>query len=301
MSAQGILFNIQKFSIHDGPGIRTTVFLKGCPLRCQWCSNPESQVAEVQILYDVEKCLHCGSCIKACPKHALLWQEETNRIVIDASMCEGCLTCTALCPGRALTHEGEFTSVDAVVSECLKDIDFYEESGGGVTISGGEGMMQPEFVEALVTRLKKHSIHTTMETTGYAHEDVFRRLAPLFDLLLFDVKQIDPLKHEAGTGVKNALILKNLLWAKEQGLSILPRIPVIPGFNATTQDAETFARFFRGHGFREVQLLPFHQMGEHKYDLLNRDYAFKEQKALHPEDLSAYLQVFLQLDIHAYF
>ena len=165
MQTNGIVFNIQKFSIHDGPGIRTTVFLKGCPLRCKWCANPESQLSQVQILYDKEKCAHCG----------------------------------------------------------LQDIYFYEESGGGVTISGGEGMVQPDFVKALLAKLKEHKIHTAIETTGYIKKEIFRELAPMFDLLLFDVKHYDSDKHYEGTHVHNELIIENLAWAISQGIEVLPR------------------------------------------------------------------------------
>ena len=167
---------------------------------------------------------------------------------------------------------------------CMQDVDFYEESGGGVTISGGEGMVQPDFVESLVLRLKEKGIHTAIETTGCVSQEVFHRLAPLFDLLLFDVKHYDSEKHKLGTGVGTELIHKNLRWAQEQGLNILPRIPVIPGFNAELSDAEGIA-----------------QMGERKYEFLNRDYEMTGVKALHPEDLTEYQKVFLDLGIECFF
>ena len=147
------VFNIQKFSIHDGPGIRTTVFLKGCPLRCKWCANPESQLSQVQILYDKEKCAHCGTCTHVCPNQAISMGDDSY-VGIDPSKCAGCLQCVKNCPAKALSYEGEAKDVDEVVKVCLQDIDFYEESGGGVTISGGEGMVQPDFVKALLAKLK---------------------------------------------------------------------------------------------------------------------------------------------------
>ena len=184
---------------------------------------------------------------------------------------------------------------------CMQDKDFYEESGGGVTISGGEGMAQPDFTEALILRLKQNGIHTAIETTGCVSPEVFHRLAPLFDLLLFDVKHYDPDRHKIETGVSTDLIRKNLRWACEQGLSILPRIPVIPGFNTELSDAEGIAALLKEIGLNRVQLLPFHQMGERKYEFLNRDYEMTGVKALHPEDLTEYQKVFLEQGIDCFF
>lgn len=300
MEAKGLVFNIQKFSIHDGPGVRTTVFLKGCPLRCRWCSNPESQLPGVQILYHSDSCLHCGSCVQICPQKAVSAGED-GRIRIDFHKCSGCLSCVKSCPGRALTGEGEYKTVEEVAEVCLQDMDFYEESGGGVTISGGEGMASPDFAKALVLLLKKEGIHTAIETTGCVSPDIFQRLAPLFDLLLFDVKHYDTEKHREGTGARTDLIHKNLRWAAEQGLNILPRIPVIPGFNADLSDAEGLSILLQDMGLSRVQLLPFHQMGERKYEFLNRKYEMTGVKALHPEDLTEYQKVFLDHGIDCFF
>ena len=300
MEIEGIVFNIQKFSIHDGPGVRTTVFLKGCPLRCRWCSNPESQLSKVQIMYHSDNCVHCCKCVNSCPGKAIT-ETGDGRIHIDFNKCTGCLSCVKGCPGRALTSEGEYKTVDEVTEVCMQDAVFYEESGGGVTISGGEGMVQPDFAEALVLRLKGEGIHTAIETTGCVSEEVFHRLAPLFDLLLFDVKHFDSEKHKKGTGLGNELILRNLRWAHEQGLSVLPRVPVIPGFNADLSDAEGIATLIRDTGLSQVQLLPFHQMGERKYEFLNRDYELTEVKALHEEDLTEYRKVFLDHGIDCFF
>ena len=300
MKTDGIVFNVQKFSIHDGPGVRTTVFLKGCPLRCQWCANPESQLPGVQILYDETKCLRCGQCVRRCPEQALNMDED-KRVHVNFQRCSGCLLCTQQCPGKALTHEGERKSVEELVDVCLQDRAFYEESGGGVTISGGEGMAQPDFTETLAAALRERGIHTAIETTGCVSEDVFRRLAPLFDVLLFDVKHYDPARHQEGTGVRNERIIKNLAWAKDNGLQILPRIPVIPGFNDSLEDAEGIALLLNQIGLKRVQLLPFHQMGERKYEFLNRDYVLKDVKALHPEDLTEYRHVFLDAGLDCFF
>ena len=300
METTGIVFNIQKFSIHDGPGVRTTVFLKGCPLCCAWCANPESQLPRIQIMYDKQKCLQCRTCVNICPTHAVT-MEKDSLIHVDFSRCKGCLSCVHACPGRALTHEGEEKTVSEVFDECMKDIDFYEESGGGVTISGGEGMSQPEFTEALIRKLKESGVHTAIETTGFVSPAVFRHLAPQFDLLLFDVKHYDPVLHEKGTGVRNEQIVANLTWSQEQGLTILPRIPIIPGFNDRLEDARGIASLLKRIGLVRAQLLPFHQMGERKYEFLNRDYSLTGVKALHPEDLSDYREVFLETGVECFF
>ena len=300
MQTNGIVFNIQKFSIHDGPGIRTTVFLKGCPLRCKWCANPESQLSQVQILYDKEKCAHCGTCTHVCPNQAISMGDDSY-VGIDPSKCAGCLQCVKNCPAKALSYEGETKDVDEVIKVCLQDIDFYEESGGGVTISGGEGMSQPVFVKALITELKKHNIHVAIETTGYIQPQIFQDLALLFDLLLFDVKHYDSEQHFLGTAVHNELIIQNLQWAIDQGIEVLPRIPVIPDFNASLEDAKGLAKLLQSVGAKRVQLLPFHQFGEKKYELLNRDYHLKNKKALHKEDLQDYQNIFLEQGLDCFF
>lgn len=296
----GIVFNIQKFSLHDGPGIRTTVFLKGCPLHCKWCANPESQLNAMQIMYDNKKCIKCQTCVQTCPQKAVT-ANENGHVYIDFAKCIGCLTCVRNCPTKAIYNEGERKTVDEVLAVCMQDFDFYEESGGGVTISGGEGMLQPYFVETLVNELKKNNISTAIETTGYIDEDIFQHLAKHFDLLLFDVKHYDSHKHKEGTGVDNDLIIHNLRWAHEQNINILPRIPVIPGFNNTLEDAQGLAQLLKDIGLKEVQLLPFHQMGERKYELLNRDYELKNIKALYPEDLQEYQQIFLNNGLDCFF
>lgn len=296
---KGITFNIQKFSIHDGPGIRTTVFLKGCPLRCKWCANPESQLTKVQILWDSRKCIHCLKCIHTCPVHAITSKNE--KIAIDFSACIGCLTCVNGCPQDALEHEGELKTVQEIVDVCLQDQVFYEESGGGITISGGEGMIQPEFLKLLLSELKKHRLHLAIETTGYVPAETFKKLASLFDLLLFDVKHYDRQKHFEGTGVYNDLIIENLKWALHQQMDVLPRIPVIPGFNDTLEDAKGIADLLSTLKASRVQLLPFHQFGEQKYEMLNREYAYKGIKALQKEDLMEYQKVFIDHGLDCFF
>ena len=296
---KGITFNIQKFSIHDGPGIRTTVFFKGCPLRCEWCSNPESQIKNVQILHDQSKCSYCLSCVAVCPNGAIT--HEDNKIIIDEDKCVGCLTCVNSCPNRALSYEGDYQTIEEIVDICMQDIDFYEESGGGVTISGGEGMSQPDFLKKLIAELKKNSVHVAIETTGYVKKETFEELARELDLLLFDVKHYDIEKHYNGTKVYNDLIVENLKWAIDNGIEVLPRIPVIPDFNDSLEDAEGLAELLVEVGAKKVQLLPFHQFGEKKYELLNRNYKYKNKKALYPEDLEEYQKIFLDKGLNCFF
>lgn len=296
---KGLIFNIQKFSIHDGPGIRTTIFLKGCPLRCKWCANPESQSANVQILWDQKKCVHCLQCVKSCMHQAISCRE--GEIHIDEELCQGCLNCVSTCLQSALSNEGETKEIEEIVRIALQDKDFYEESGGGITISGGEGMSQPDFLKELVKELKKHNLHLAIETTGYIPKETFHELAPLFDLLLFDVKHYDTNRHFEGTGVHNEQIINNLKWAFHQGLEILPRIPVIPGFNNSIQDAAGLASLLTEIGLKKVQLLPFHQFGERKYEMMHKEYAYKNVKALQKEDLIEYQNEFIKKGLDCIF
>lgn len=296
---KGLIFNIQKFSIHDGPGIRTTIFLKGCPLRCKWCANPESQSANVQILWDQKKCVQCLQCVKSCMHQAISCRE--GEIHIDEELCQGCLNCVSTCLQSALSNEGETKEIEEIVRIALQDKDFYEESGGGITISGGEGMSQPDFLKELVKELKKHNLHLAIETTGYIPKETFHELAPLFDLLLFDVKHYDTNRHFEGTGVHNEQIINNLKWATHQGLEILPRIPVIPGFNNSIQDAAGLASLLTEIGLKKVQLLPFHQFGERKYEMMHKEYAYKNVRALQKEDLIEYQNEFIKKGLDCFF
>lgn len=296
---KGMIINIQKFSIHDGPGIRTTVFFKGCPLKCRWCANPESQSSKPQILWDDKKCTQCQSCLATCKQNAI--KMVAGRIVIDHQQCDGCLDCIATCPTRALSVTGQEATVASIVDVCLQDRDFYEESNGGVTISGGEPLLQPLFLESLTNALKEKGIQVAVETTGYARPEIFQQLAPLFDLLLFDVKHYDSTKHQAFTAVENKPIIANLQWARQVGLNILPRIPVIPGFNDSLEDARNFAFLFKALNITKIQLLPFHQFGEGKYASLNVPYLYQNQKALHREDLQDYCAIFREHQIDCFF
>ena len=218
---QARIFNIQKFSVNDGPGIRTTVFFKGCPLRCRWCSNPESQLKTPQLMWDESKCCGCQTCTRTCENNAITW--EADHIILHPEKCKACLSCIEKCPTGALTEEGRMVTVEEVLGECLKDQPFYEESGGGVTLSGGEALLWPDFCIELLQKLHEHGIHTAIETTAYAAPETFQAVARHLDYLFIDMKHYDKEKHLLGTGVDNERILANMKWAIENGKEVLPR------------------------------------------------------------------------------
>lgn len=301
----GMIFNIQKFSINDGPGIRTVVFFKGCPLKCTWCANPESQEPRLQILWDAKKCLHCNNCVMSCP--ALAVKNIEGVITVDHRRCSGVGVCSERgicierCPGHALKPEGELKTVADVMKVVMQDLPFYEESGGGVTLSGGEAMMQPEFAIELLKALKSKNIHTAIETTGFTSPAIFQRVIEYLDLLLFDIKHWDENKHKEKTGVSNLPILKNMKYAIDNGKEVLPRLPVIPNYNDSLDDARGISQRLNEVGAKRVQLLPFHQFGQNKYSMLGRNYEFADVKNLHAEDLFDYQKIFLNNDIDAFF
>ena len=296
---KGTVFNIQKFSVNDGPGIRTTVFLKGCPLHCLWCANPESQLARPQVLWNSDNCLKCHHCIDICPQTAV--SILNDHIHIDHIHCSGCGKCTEECPGNALKMEGMQKTVDEVLRVVLQDIDFYEESGGGLTVSGGELLSQPDFAYELLLAAKEENLHTCCETTGFARPEIFDRVTEYVDYLLFDMKHWDNAKHIEGTGVSNTLPLLNMKRALEKGKALLPRIPVIPGFNNSLKDADKFSEALHEIGIEKCQLLPFHQFGENKYHLLDQQYTYENHPSLHKEDLETYQKVFQANGIDAFF
>lgn len=298
-SVCGTVFNIQKFSVNDGPGIRTVVFLKGCPLRCPWCANPESQSVREQVLWDRARCLHCGHCQEICPAGAVT--APGGQVRVDHERCTACGVCVRECPGHALKMEGEQKSVRQVLDVVLQDLPFYEESGGGLTLSGGECLMQPLFSKHLLLAAKEEHLHTCCETTGFAKPEIFLEIMELLDDILFDMKHWDTDIHRRMTGIGCELPLRNMKAAIDAGKSVLPRIPVIPGFNDRPSDAAAFSARLRDAGAGRCQLLPFHQFGENKYDLLGMDYRYREVPALHREDLEAYRQAFLDCGIQVFF
>lgn len=295
----GIIFNIQKFSVNDGPGIRTVVFFKGCPLRCRWCANPESQLAKPQVLWNEKKCIHCHHCINVCPSNAVFLKDEC--IHFNPVQCSNCQKCVSNCPQRALEIEGYSKTVNEILDIVMQDLVFYEESGGGITLSGGEILNQPEFAVELLLASKEQGLHTCCETSGFAAPEVFHRVIRYVDYILFDIKHWNPIAHKLGTNVTNELPLANIKYAIQTGKEVLPRIPVIPNFNDSLEDAKGLAEILSSLGAKHCQLLPFHQFGENKYHLLNYSYEYENVPSLHQEDLEEYIQVFHRNHINAFF
>lgn len=271
------IFNIQKYSIYDGPGIRTLVFFQGCPLRCLWCSNPEGQAFEPQILFNSTLCTNCGSCVPVCPEHVHAYSGALRLHTVDHNGCTGCGACAHVCPQRALALSGKAMSVDEILAVVLEDREFYETSGGGVTVGGGEPLAQWQAVSALLEACHGEGVSTAMETSGHAGAEVIRHIAPHVDLFLYDIKQMDSQRHRDLTGVGNERVLENLTWLLENGYPVRVRMALINGCNTDENDIRARAAFLApwkdcAH-FKGVDLLPYHKLGIHKYTRLGRSYA----------------------------
>lgn len=265
----GRVFNIQKYSIHDGPGIRTTVFLKGCPLSCAWCHNPEGIAPEREIIVADHRCAGCGECRTACPLGGS--QAGEGPLPVRRDGCTLCGACVNACPSGARQMIGRVMTVPEAMEEILEDRIFYEESGGGATISGGEPLMQPDFLEALLAACRAEGIHTAIDTAGCGSPERLRAAAELADLVLYDLKALDEERHRQLTGASNRSILENLQMLDRVHGNIWIRVPVVPGFNADLdlwRGLAAFAATLR-HVTR-VDLLPFHPAGAHKYARLGR-------------------------------
>ena len=269
---KGLVFDIKKFAVHDGPGIRTTVFLKGCPLHCWWCHNPESIKREKELVLFENKCIGCGECFKVCPNKAHEVLPDGNR-VYHKERCVLCGKCTDICYAEALVMEGKEMTVEEVMVELRKDIPFYENSNGGITLSGGEPMFQHEFSLAILKQCKAEGLHTAIDTSGQVSWRVYDRILPYVDLVLYDFKHIDPVAHRKYTGTSNDLILDNLVKMSEYGVPIEIRIPIIPGINDAKKDIVSAAMFFSTlKNITWVELLPYHRLGESKYSRLGEEY-----------------------------
>ncbi|MDR3176409.1 MAG: glycyl-radical enzyme activating protein [Desulfovibrio sp.] len=274
----GIVFNIQKYSVHDGPGIRTIVFLKGCPLSCLWCSNPESRSAKPQPAYNQGRCLgldKCRRCLDICPKGAVS-PGPGKSVAMDRSVCKLCEApvCASACPSQGIIIYGQTKTVAEIIESVEQDSVFYSRSGGGMTLSGGEPLAQPSFALALLRAAGKRRIRTALETCGHVPWETLSEAAGLLSSILYDVKHMDSAKHREGTGVGNEGILENLdkLLAKFPNLPVLVRTPVIPGFNDSEENAEALGAFLAGHANVSFEALPYHRLGTQKYAFLGLDY-----------------------------
>jgi pyruvate formate lyase activating enzyme len=267
-SPSGVVFNIQRCSLHDGPGIRTTVFLKGCPLSCFWCQNPESQSGDPEILLDRRKCTLCGACLQACRNRAV--RLAGGELVLDRAVCRGCGRCVTACPNEARSISGKRMSVEEVLREVLRDVTFYRRSGGGVTLSGGEPLAQPRFSREVLRRCKEEGLHTALDTCGCAPWPRLKEVLEYADLVLFDVKHLDAAKHREATGRDNRSILENAKRiAKFKPLRV--RVPLIPGFNDSAETVGDIVRFAEDElGGPPVDLLPYNRLGEIKFDFLDK-------------------------------
>ena len=264
---QGVIFDIKKFAIHDGPGIRTTIFFKGCPLACWWCHNPEGLTLSEQHIHRQERCLGCGDCAEHCPQNAI--DPSNSGSLINDEKCIGCRTCVHTCPSEAHEFIGRTVTVDAVVEEIQKDIVFYDESKGGVTFSGGEPLMQPDFLIELLKSCAQLDLHRTVDTTGCTDAGLLLRVADSTDLFLYDLKHMDADKHREYTGLTNKKILNNLKLLAGHGASVNVRIPVIPGFNTDDENIERTGAFVSSlPGVNAVSLLPYHAAATGKYSRL---------------------------------
>jgi len=272
-TSDGLVFNIMRFAINDGPGIRTTVFLKGCQLNCWWCHNPESRLKKPELIYDVERCIRCGDCVRACPEGAL---ELNAKVTRNRQHCRLCAQCVDLCSTGAQELVGRWMSVSQVMEQILRDQIFFDQSSGGVTISGGEPMMQADFVEALAAACRARRIHTALDTCGDAEWQQIDRVRANVDLFLYDLKLMDPIKHEHFTGVRNDRILENLKRLAERGSNITVRIPLIPGVNDDEGNLAAVSTFLAPLGLRNIDLLPYHGIAAGKYDRLGLKYRMKD-------------------------
>jgi pyruvate formate lyase activating enzyme len=267
----GNIFNIQKFSIHDGPGIRTTVFLKGCNLSCSWCHNPEGISFQRHMIWYDEKCAGCRSCERSCLQRAICFQER--KMMFDPAKCIGCNVCVEKCSHRALTLWGRVMTVAQVIMEVEKDEIFYKSSGGGVTVSGGEPLCQSRFVKELFEECKKKGYHTTLETSGYVNWESLEEVVDVCDLFLYDLKAFQSDLHKKGTGKENEGIKENLKRLAERKAEIMVRTPVIPGFNDAEEEIEAIFNFVNTLSEDiEMELLPYHNMSSSKYSRLEKEW-----------------------------
>ena len=272
--SHGVIFDVQKYSLHDGPGIRSLVFMKGCPLTCQWCSNPESQNFHIEVGHIDKSCIRCGKCFIICDESSIA--DKTYQI--DKSICVNCLKCVACCKTGAKKCVGEIVSVQELFQIVESDRVFYRNSGGGVTVGGGEPLSQTEFVSRFLKECKENSIHTALETCGYAPPEKIRPVLEHVDLLLYDLKHMDGVKHEEMTGKPNGLILTNAAAASHLVETVF-RIPLIPGYNDDIENLAATIEFVESKCHRSpIEILPYHNLGTHKYKWLSKEYKLENLK-----------------------
>jgi len=283
--SRALVFDIKKYAVHDGPGIRTTVFFKGCPLRCAWCHNPEGQLAVPEVMVKASRCLPgCRACVKSCRPKAIT--RTRTRLEVNRRKCDGCGACAEACPSQAIELAGRRTEAADLVTTIFEDAIFHESSGGGVTFSGGEPLMQPDFLEAVLAECRRREARTAVDTCGYVPTPVLKRFLGKADLFLYDFKVMDEAKHKKYTGVSNRVILDNLRVLAESGQKVNIRIPLIAAVNDDDENIERTAEFLRSlKTITRISLLPYHGLAEDKYSRLDRAKAHRIFAAPSPERL----------------
>lgn len=285
LSVKGLVFDIDRFAAHDGPGIRTVVFLKGCPLRCLWCHSPESQLNVPEILYQNERCNACWFCITACPSNLLVKGEK--HALLSRSDCSACGACVEVCYPGALRLAGTYMTVGDLVQEAVKDLPFFQRSGGGVTLSGGEPLMQPKFSYNFLLACHEQGIHTAFETSGYTRRDVLSRMVKVTDLILYDIKLLDSTLHRYYTRVPNEVILENLRHIASMEQAIQVRVPCIPEINDGKEHIQAIAKFMREIGLQRIALLPYNVSAGAKYQWLGRPFPLSNTSTQSDDYLAA--------------
>ncbi len=293
----GLTFDIHRFSINDGPGIRTTVFLKGCYLKCEWCHNPESQSFKPQLSFNPEKCINCFECVKICPNNA--HKIKDNKHYVDWYLCDLAGECVKVCPSGALKIIGANTEVDVIITEVMKDKKYYDKTGGGITISGGEPMAQFEFTKELLIEAKKNGLHTVLDTCGYGEQNHFKEITKYVDLFLFDYKFTDEKLHKEFTGVSNKEILANLDFLYNNGASINLRCPLIPGINDNEDHLNGIKNIIRKYPhLNSVEIMPYHNMGKDKANRVGMEYKLFHIKTAEESDKQRWLSYFADMEIN---
>lgn len=295
---KGLIFSIDRFVAEDGPGIRTTVFLKGCPLKCVWCHSPQSQAAEPQIAFYENRCIDCRMCVQACPQNAQIASAAGRQVLWE--QCDNCGKCAEVCPSRALEMVGEWLTVEQVIRVVEKDLVCYRNSGGGVTFSGGEPAAQPEFLAACLKACQDIEIHTALDTTGLAKWSFYEKILPSVDLFLYDIKHADRKKHKQFTGVDNELIFGNLKKLSRRGKRIWVRIPLIPGYNDSKKNLLQIAEFVSPlKSVEKVSLLPYNMAAGAKYSFVGKRYELEHLDSHLKEPVRGFASIFSRFDIKA--
>ena len=285
--------NIERFATHDGPGIRTTIFLKGCPLHCPWCANPETWTLVTILMHDEKKCVRCHCCQKVCEKKAIDFDPDFK---INRNLCDGCQKCMDVCIPEAISFSGKEMTIDEILEEISKDDAYYKNSNGGITLSGGEPLFQFEEVFKLIQILKEKGYHIAIETTGMYNLNVLKKVEPYIDLFLHDIKHLNKEKLESITGASKEIIFNNLDYlSKTCKEKVIIRTPVIPGFNE--EIVKDIILYAKEKGFKEVNLLPYHSLGKNKWHNLKKDYVYENEKMMDKSHLSSYTELGKELNI----